>query len=139
MQSTARLKMLLPNFTGRANEMENSISDIKAPSTVPGNDKGTLAGAVATLAVGLLTNSGYLSTVAVALGMSEATLSILAMTVVGAVANYLITHVSGIKSYADLYAALPSVYAEYPETKKPSGTTKTNLKDNHGNQVNSGA
>ena len=95
--------------------IQNPPVDI--PTTVKGNLSGTLAGVAATVAVGFLSNAGYLAAAAAATGLPVATLSVLAMAVVGGVFNYSVTHVAAIKSLNDLYAALPTTYAEYPKDK----------------------
>lgn len=87
------------------------------PASVPGNLSGTLAGVAATVAVGFLSNAGYLAIAATATGLPIATISILAMAIVGGAVNYGVTHVAAIKSLNDLYAALPTTYAEYPGDK----------------------
>jgi len=97
-----------------------------APTTVPGNLSGTLAGAAATMAVGFLSSAGYLTIAATAIGVPEATISVLAMAIVGGIVNYGVSHVTGIKSLNDLYKALPTTYAQYPAEKATEGTT-TNL------------
>lgn len=145
-----------------ANEMENNSPNIKAPATVPGNFKGTLAGLIAGVATAALAKTGVYAIAAEWLGQNAIAAKILALAlstqgiaitgtqpeiliasacalIVGSAVNYGVTHFSGIRTCADLYAALPETYAEYPETKKLSGTSKTNLKDNRGNPVNSGA
>jgi len=101
---------------------------------VPGNLAGSLAGAAASVAVGFLVHAGYLATAAAFMGCPEAAVSGLAMALVGAAVNYGITHVTAIKSLNDLYAMIPTTYAEYPgDSPKPAGTT--NLVDSAGNPV----
>ena len=106
---------------------------LSTPATVPGNLSGTLAGVAATVAVGFLSNAGYLAIAATALGVPEATIGVVAMAVVGGAANYAVTHVAAIKTLNDLYAELPKTYAEYPGDK-PLPEVVTNLKNN-GNSV----
>lgn len=109
------------------------------PVTVPGNLSGTLAGAVAALAVGWLAHAGYLAAAAAFLGQPEATMGLLATVIVGAGVNWAATQFAGIKRVQDIYAALPSTYAEYPADKNaPIGTTTTNLQTTSGNKVNGG-
>ena len=98
-----------------------------APLTVPGNLLGTLAGVAASLAVGALSHAGYLATAALAVGMPEATMTAIAMAIVGGVVNYGVTHVAAIKSLNDLYAMLPNTYAEYPADKNAPAGSATNL------------
>ena len=104
--------------------MANSGSN--PPTTVAGNLQGTLAGFVATIAVGAISHAGYLAIAASFLGVPEATLCVVAMAVIGGAANYAVTHYAGLKSYADLYAAIPTTYQEYPSEKSTEGTP-TNL------------
>jgi hypothetical protein len=96
-----------------------------ANAMLPANLKGTLAGVAATFAVGFLSNAGYLSIAATALGIPEATIGVVAMAVIGGAVNFGVTHIALIKSINDLYGALPTMYAEYPGDPLP--IVNTNL------------
>jgi len=88
---------------------------VPVPTQVPGNLNGTLAGVAATIAVGILSKAGYITTIAVAIGQPEASVSILAMALIGGLVNYGVTHFSAIKKLNDIYAEIPQIYAEYPK------------------------
>ena len=93
------------------------------PTTVPGNMAGTLAGAAATLAVGWLTNAGYLAIIASATGLPVASIGIVAMTIIGGAVNYGVSHYAGIKKINDLYDMIPTIKtysspSDYPSENK---------------------
>lgn len=99
-------------------------------ATVPGNLNGTLAGVAATVAVGMMSNAGYLAIAASATGLPVATISILAMAVVGGIVNYGVTHFSAFKTMNNLYSALPNTYSEYPgSATMPQVVTNIETKD----------
>lgn len=89
--------------------------DPKVP--VSGNFAGTLAGVVATVGVGFLTKYGLCTAAATFLGLPEATVSLLAMAVIGGAVNYAVTHFAQVKKLSELYEALPSIYPEYQKPK----------------------
>ena len=86
--------------------------------TVPANLAGTLAGVAATMAVGFLTHAGYLALAAAAIGVPEATMSVVAMAVIGGAVNFGVTHIATLKTIDNIYQAIPTIhtYAEYPAT-----------------------
>ena len=109
--------------------MENQNPALGVPTTVSGNLSGTLAGAAATLAVGALEHAGYLTAAAAFCGLPEATVGLLAMAVVGGMANYAVTHYAGLATLNKLYAALPQTYSaptDYPEVP-PQVPTPNNI------------
>ncbi len=89
-----------------------------APTTSP-NLKGTLAGVAATLAVGLLSNAGYLSIIAASTGLPEASIGILAMAIVGGIVNYGVTHIAAVKKLNDLYDNLSGLLKVCAQDAQP--------------------
>lgn len=130
------------------------------PVAVPGNLKGTLAGAVAALGTAALVKTGIFASAAALLegtGMSslvatglvacgipvvstqpEVLLATVAAVAVGAAVNWGVTHYSGLKTCEEYYKMLPSTYAEYPNSG-PAGTSTTNLTTKDGQKVNKDA
>lgn len=104
--------------------MVNNNPAVKAPVTVKGNLSGTLAGVAATFAVGALAHAGYLATAAAFLGQPEATVSLLAMAVIGGIVNYGVTHVAAMKQLNDLYDALPTIKTYSAPSDFPTEKTK---------------
>lgn len=100
-----------------------AIQNTRVKNTVSGNMQGTLAGVAATVAVGLLSQAGYLTIACAAIGLPEATVSLMAMAIVGGIANYAVTHIAAVKTLNDLYAALPETVDTYP-SDKISGVTQ---------------
>ena len=104
--------------------------------TVPANLAGTLAGVAATMAVGFLTHAGYLALAAAAIGVPEATMSVVAMAVIGGAVNFGVTHIATLKTIDNIYQAIPTIhtYAEYPGDA-PLPLVKTNLVTKTGENV----
>jgi len=84
------------------------------PSLSGANFAGTLAGAIATMAVGAITHAGYTAAAAGFLCVPEATVSIVAMAVIGGAANYAVTHFASLKTLNDFYNMIPNIKT-YPD------------------------
>ncbi len=84
-----------------------------------GNLKGTLAGAVAAIAVGLIAKGGYIAVIAAAVGLPEADITLALIALIGGAVNYAVTHWSVARTLQAAYEALPSTYSEYPNSPKP--------------------
>ena len=103
--------------------MATQISSSNAPNIAGGNLTGTLAGAVTTVGVGFLAKAGYLAVAATFLGLPEATVGVVAMTVMGGLVNYGVTHFAQIKNLNDFYNALPSSTPDYSIAKNAGNKT----------------
>ena len=115
------LQLRLPPLQWLGDAVADQGTAPQVPTTVKGNFTGTLAGAAATVAVGFLAQAGYLATAAAFIGVPEATVSILAMAVIGGAFNYGVTHVAVMQNLNTLYKSLPTTYAEYPDPKGLEG------------------
>ena len=98
--------------------MSDQLQQLKAQA-VGGNLKGTLAGAVAAIAVGLIAKGGYIAAISVAVGIPEADISLALVALIGGCVNYAVTHWSFGATLKAAYEALPQTYAEYPNDPKP--------------------
>jgi len=100
-------------------------------ATVPGNASGSLAAGVAAIVVGYLTKAGYITTIAGAMGLPEASIVALIGGIIVAGVSYGVTHVAAIKSVNDLYSSIPDTYAEYPnDPKLPASQGQANANIN---------
>ena len=107
---------------------------ILASTFVPSNSnlQGGIAGIAATVAVGVLTNSGYLALAAAAIGCPEATVAVVATGIIGAAASVAVSHISELQSMDSLIKAMQSVktYSDptdfpNPPPQKPSSNNLT--------------
>ena len=89
------------------------------------NLQGGLAGLAATLAIGYLTQAGYLATIAVTIGIPQATLAVVLTGIIGAIANVAITHIAELRNINNLVAEVQQLksYQQYPNDPTSSGTT----------------
>lgn len=87
------------------------------------NTVGTAGGLLAALAVGLLAKAGYIAILAAAIGMPEATVTTMAVTGIGLLANYAVTHWAEAKNLNDLLASYwPVVQRSFPNDPTATAT-----------------
>ena len=98
--------------------MSEQLQQFKAQAA-GGNLKGTLAGAIAAVVVGLIAKGGYIAAIAAAVGLPEADISLALIALIGGGVNYAVTHWSIIGMIQAAYDTLPDTYAEYPNDPKP--------------------
>ncbi len=107
--------------------------------TVPGNASGSLAAGIATIAVGYLTKAGYISAIAGAIGLPEASIVALIGGIIVAGVSYGVTHIAAIKSVNELYSTIPGTYPEYPnDPKLPASQGPANANINKSGDGNHG-
>ena len=103
---------------------------INPKKPVAGNLSGTFAGFVAMLVAGSMSSHGMFAWFAalvtsdpVMSGQIESGAFVFVVALVGSLVNYGVTHFAQVKKLKDLYDALPTTYAEYPDGKN-NGASK---------------